>query len=639
MWLSLIISGAITIIAFCFQLSYFNRNRRTAEGMELFFPSDDTNGYQLVEGSEEVKQIQIPQSMIMKNGVTSLQSLLSELNNYIKRNVGTTDFAVIQNKTERFTETIYEDATSMSSMPTYIGLMGTFFGVLLGLFFFSADFVNSDDEKIKGLIYGVMVSMLTSLIGLFLTTWSNHLAAQAKKRMDERKNVFYDFVQNELMPTLGTSVVESLAKLKETINNFVPAFNIVISSFRSTFDECTRAFGNEFRSNVTVVTDAIRVMGQNIGELNAVSSNVRLLLQELRTGQMTETLQKFIDSVHSIDNLEENIVYLEQQKEFLNTSTQELMDAQAAYLLSLELPQDIANKLTSILNRFVNFENNINKLGDELAQTQMLSNNEINLVRQQINALDRKTRLLDDYQSHATEELQRVCDVETENVRHLTRQYTEALDEHSQTFSNIIESVANEIQNKRKELMDVLERTFDVTEIRTEFNHLKELPEIVRRLESVERALKVDSDLLDKLESIRTSGIDIYNNQDKYFKAIEENQEHNYKAIEETQQKVENLQNYYQQSLSDIHRRLNAIDLNALENSTDEIKKSVGKTIKEFDALKSMMSKFPTEDVPTDMIKNIDKKVSEILKKILEGSSQDYSGTGWSFFGRKRNRE
>jgi hypothetical protein len=612
--------------------------------MQDFFLADSTTDYSLSEEQDGKKLISCASEDSSLFESTSLQRLIDELNKYIRQNIGTTDFAVIQNKTERFTETIYENSTSNLSMPTYIGLMGTFTGVFLGLVIFSFNLLGLDDDgKINGLIHGVIVSMLTSLFGLFLTTRSNHEAAEAKKTMDERKNVFYDFIQNELMPSLGTSVVESLAKLKDTINNFVPAFDTVIERFHDTFDECTKAFGNEFRSNVTVVTDAVKAMGDNIGELNEVSTNLRSLLVELRTGKMSETLDRFIDSVHSLDSLEENIVYLEQQKEFLNSSTKELMDAQEAYLLSLELPQEIANKLKAILDRFVKFEDNINKLGEDLSQNQLIGNREVNLIQQQINALERNTKLISNFQELTTEELENVCNAQIDDVNALTKRYSAAISNHSDEFKEFMDSVANEIQEKKKVFIETLEKAFSVADIKSEFKQLNKIPGLLEKLDSIDKALKAESDLVEKLEDIRLSTVDVFDVVDKYttdspivngLETVKKNQEEQNGIIEDVKKTVETAQNNYMNTLSQIHGRIDQIKLDEIEKGNMDVVSKINGISREFDDVKRALSKIPTDQLPIEDIKAIERNVTDIVKKLKDAGINERN-SGWSFFGRK----
>ncbi len=641
---TLIISVFVTAVFFMWQIKVFHKNSSAAQNMLNFFLADSTSDYSLVEDQDGHKLISCPSEKETMLESTSLPKLVEELNKYIRQNVGTTDFAVIQNKTERFTETIYENSTSNLAMPTYIGLMGTFTGVFLGLFVFNFNLMGLDDDgKIHGLIQGVIISMLTSLLGLWLTTRSNHNAAEAKKIMDERKNVFYDFIQNELMPSLGTSVVESLAKLKDTINNFVPAFDTVIESFHDTFDECTKAFGDEFRKNVTVVTDAVNIMGKNIGELNAVSTNLKSLLVELRTGEMSKTLDKFINSVHSLDSLEDNIVYLEQQKEFLNSSTQGLMDAQEAYLLSLELPQEIANKLKSILDRFVKFEENINKFGEGLAQNQLIGNREVNLIQQQINALERNTKLINNFQELTTEELEKVCSAQIDDVNALTKKYSTAIGSHSDEFKEFMDSVANEIIEKKKEFMDTLEKAFNIADIRSEFKQLNKIPGILEKLESIDKALKAESDLVEKLEDIRLSTVDVFDAVDKYrtdnpviegIESVKQKQQDQEGVIEDMKKAVEISQNNYMNTLSQIHGKIDKIKMDEIEKGNLNILSKIVGVSKEFDDIKRTLSKIPTDQMPIEDIKAIDNKVAAIEKKLREFGVGERT-SGWSFFGRK----
>ena len=171
----------------------------------------ETSQYKIVEINGE-------KTISVGNVEGNLKTLIIELNKYISRNRGTTDFSVIQNKTERYANSIFEDATSNIAFPTYMGLQGTFIGVFLGLLGFvlpNLIGISSDEESdVSRLVIGVVVSMITSFFGLWYTTKSNKRATINKKIMDERKNQFYDFIQNELMPALGTSVVAALTQLK-----------------------------------------------------------------------------------------------------------------------------------------------------------------------------------------------------------------------------------------------------------------------------------------------------------------------------------------------------------------------------------------------------------------------------------------
>ena len=69
--------------------------------MERFFPSEAIEPFSIIEDEQGLKSIRASGIDEEYSGATSLDSLINELNKYIKRNIGTTDFAIIQNKTEQ----------------------------------------------------------------------------------------------------------------------------------------------------------------------------------------------------------------------------------------------------------------------------------------------------------------------------------------------------------------------------------------------------------------------------------------------------------------------------------------------------------------------------------------------------------
>ena len=116
-----------------------------------------------------------------------MNELIKEINVYLFKTKGTSDYQFIQNKVERKINLRYDQSTVYQSFPTYIGLMGTFLGVFIGILMFLVgyDGVNFGDESIKNLLTGVLISMSTSLSGLILTTYNNAKAGTARKKVED----------------------------------------------------------------------------------------------------------------------------------------------------------------------------------------------------------------------------------------------------------------------------------------------------------------------------------------------------------------------------------------------------------------------------------------------------------------------
>ena len=638
--ISLLASIVVVVSILLWQRKRYLQNKQTLSMMKDLFPISTTS-YSLSLNSENHKQINVSNQK-SRNNNSDVISLALEINQYIEHNEGTTDFSVIQNKTERYTESIYEEATSSLSITTYIGLIGTFLGVLVGLIFFLVGiWLENDtdqDSQIKGLILGVMVSMLASLNGLWLTIKTNSRAAEAKKELDKRKNIFYDFVQNELMPLLGTSVVIALNKLKDTINTFVPAFDNVIERFHVTFDDCTKSFGNEFRENVSVVTRAVEIMSENMEMMNSASKNLGNLGEVLRTDEMANTLRSFVESVESIDMLQENIVDLEKQKRLLSKSTEKLLDAQTSYMQSLYLPESIADKLTAILDRFTTFEDSINAFGVDIAQNQMLGNNVINLIKNQIAELTRKGQVIQDYQDTTKDELQKICDEQTDNIRQLTSQYSESIAEHADKLKLMMDNVSNEITQKKKEFMSVLSDAFDVADIQTEFRQLNNLPDMLIKLGDVERALKDSSDLLEKLEDIRqgTAFVNESVGDLKSDTALTNAISDINKRQNEIDRKVEISNSNLQQSLQNLSRDVTDMEQTIQKSYTENFDSSSKSIDTSFDNLKDSIkgiAKSLADNTESSKIDELLEKVNSLDDKISDAHVKEKQ-KGFSLFGR-----
>ena len=476
-FISIIISAGVAAYYYTQQKKYYKENMAKLEKAKEFFL--ETSQYKIVEVNGE-------KTISVGNVDGELKILINELNKYISRNKGTTDFSVIQNKTERFSNTIYEDAVSNIAFPTYMGLQGTFIGVFIGLLGFvlpNLIGISSDEESdVSRLVIGVVVSMVTSFWGLWYTTKSNKIATINKKIMDERKNQFYDFVQNELMPVLGTSVVAALNQLKETLLNFHTQFDVITNKFKTTFDGCTDKFGKEFEKNIVAVASAADKLGSSISLVNENVKNQQALLKELRSEGMIQALNRFIVSGKQFKEATESIENMTTISQKLDESISNLMDVQRDYCNSLVVPKLIAERLNLILTRVTTFEQSVNALGSSVSQTQMLGNSEMRLIEQHLENIKRKNDIAVEYQELANEELKRLFDEETQIIKNLHSQYTEKIVAHGEEFQMLMETVYKAIRDKKQALVEELDRAFNIAELHTELSHLKKLPEIQKEI-------------------------------------------------------------------------------------------------------------------------------------------------------------
>ena len=418
-WWTVIISGGILAIFTRFQLKYFKETYGFLKLYKNFFIK--VSDYKTEE--KEIDKESIPQLVEVGIDGYDLNTIISEINHYVVKTRGTTDFAVIQNKVERYLMMRYDQTMAKLSFPTNIGLMGTFLGVFLGIIMFVLGFNGSDelrDSSIRNLLIGVLISMSTSFIGLLLTTINTGRIGEAQKEVECDKNEFYDFIQTELMPTLDVSLVSAISKLHDTVNKFEPAFTGVIQKFQTTFDRCTTAFGVSFEKNVKTVSTAVEVMGNNMDKINENIALQKSVLSTFKSEEVVRGLEKYVEAADHFVGITQSLNKFEEARRMMLAAAQEAINLQNAYSESLTVPREVAVRINQILDRVKNFESNIERLGDKLNEREILGNDVVNAIRDQVNAIDKKSKIADSYLELADGKLEDLFKDQTKAIEEFT---------------------------------------------------------------------------------------------------------------------------------------------------------------------------------------------------------------------------
>ena len=485
-----------------FQIKLYKETRKKIDLLSQLFPKDgikyvkDDLTICLDEGSKGDKE---------------LSEMIQEINVYLSKNEGTADFSILMNMVERKINMMYADAVSKISFPTYFGLLGTFAGVFIGLCAFNIGLGTRhdgsstiEDYMVGDLIWGVIVSMATSIIGLICSIRSNWYASDVRKGLDRRKNELYHFLQTELMPELGTDMVSSISKLRETINLFQPAFNQVINQFQTTFDHCTAQFGSAFRENVQVVAQAVTSMGENINKVNKNILFQQKLLDSLKSKEFNRTLDKFVNAVGQFDELSQSLALFEQSKCEVILATQSLTEAQQAYNQSLSIPTELVCKVNLLLDRIKTFEDNLNQLGEELKQSDIIGNEQLNLIRSQLMVLKEKNAVASNYADTTTTELITFFTSQKESLKGKTNEWNQTLMNYGDEYARIVNEMQTQMKNRWNEFIRQMDKLFDTSEVTNPLNYLKQLQPIYEGIKAIESRLADNQTIEKKLDDIST---------------------------------------------------------------------------------------------------------------------------------------
>ena len=483
------VSIVMAIVFIWWQIKEYKTNEAAIQKLSRFFAKKkrymSSESVTITDDQKTVKNIAIEN---VAEDDAELKNLIEDINGYIFKSKGTVAFSIIQNKTERRITMLYEIATSKLSFPTHIGLMGTFAGVFLGLIMFLfGTWLGGGitDTNIQSLISGVLVSMLTSCVGIFLLIMSHRAASDATNLIDKDKNEFYEWVQNELMPTVDVSMVEAIGKLHETINQFEPTFSKVITEFKSAFKDVTGAFGDDFRLSVDIIREAVDKMGKNIDKINDNIDLQNDLLDTVKSRELVQGMDAFVTASQRFREITGSLDQFEKARRIMLVAAQESINIQQSYNESLLIPKQVATEINMILNRITTFEKNIEGLGENIAHTQMVGSELINQIKENINAIKSKQKVAEKMADTANEKLEHYFEEHKKELGRIAQKYNEALDSYLSDYETMLRERKSELESRKREFTQAIDEKFNVADIRNEFTSLRKLNDIASRLEQL----------------------------------------------------------------------------------------------------------------------------------------------------------
>jgi len=254
---------------------------------------------QHVKDSDNAEEEILYVDLILKKdrGNEVTDKILRNINTYLLRNRGVAaDFHLIKDVVERNVSVVENDIQQSVSLPLYLGLLGTFMGIVLGLMQISGESLAGDPAAagmaIHLLLGGVKIAMIASFTGLLCTLAGNgFFFKRAKRNVEDSRNEFYTFIQTDLMPLLNQNINSTLHSLQNNLHKFN-------DEFKSNVYQMSSAMGK----HVQTIESQERILDtlNNMDVVNFANANV-IILQELQTS-MTH-FKAFNDHVSNISEL------------------------------------------------------------------------------------------------------------------------------------------------------------------------------------------------------------------------------------------------------------------------------------------------------------------------------------------------
>lgn len=228
-----------------------------------------------------------------------LKIIFEAINGYLSKNKGK-DFHLLKDIVDRNCDAAEEEIQTQIPVPLYLGLVGTMAGILVGVSFLvftgglkdllsSTSSTQNGAEGVEALMGGVAIAMIASIVGIVLTTLGANNAKTIKTKVEEKKNIFFSWIQAELLPTMSDSITDTLEKLTHNLKDF-----------NDTFSANTKNFGKELSKIDEIYNNQIKLIDtiNKFEDKNVASNNIKLLSKLIECSGQIGTLGTYLEDVN-----------------------------------------------------------------------------------------------------------------------------------------------------------------------------------------------------------------------------------------------------------------------------------------------------------------------------------------------------
>lgn len=317
---------------------------------------------------------------VVRNDNPILKDIISSINDYLFNNKGSvSDFHLMKDIVDRKCDAMEDKVDTQIPLPLYLGLMGTMFGILVGVGYlvFSGSLGTLMDagsaslsKGIGALLGGVALAMISSIVGLALTTWGSWRWKEAKAEVEQNKHTFLCWIQARLLPNLNNNTAQELERMSQ---------NLV--AFNTEFSNSTNKLGQALAqvNETTILQKDLLAAVQKIADKNITQKNLELY-NVLRNssgelGQLAEYLHETTEYLTLVKELNEKLdkddrrsKAIEKMLEFFVNETTQIEQRKAVVSKSVG---EIDNQLESQLRKLgENASANIESFNKRLGQQQ-----------------------------------------------------------------------------------------------------------------------------------------------------------------------------------------------------------------------------------------------------------------------------
>jgi len=365
--------------------------------------SKEDDDIEEVEDDGEWFPISIKNSLFVLSNSPHMREVLTETNRYLKANDGATaDFNLLSDICESKILTVEKKAEANLPLPLFVGLMGTFIGVIVGVTFILLSKSDFNFDVIQRFLGGILIAMIGSFFGLLFTTLNTHFYFKnAKDQTEIRKFNYLNFIRASLLPHLNETMSDSFSQLRDTLTHFNRDFKENVSTFHLTISQ-VREYANDQKEFLSEIN--------KVGLKQVTESNLRILQEFTRASDEFSRVSGYLTKIStSYNNLSQ---VLEYSKE--------------------------------IFSRFNRFDEILNSLGDNYSDNIKLLEKSVRVLDQNYSSLNNVNDLVKQHVQSSNYAIEQFIEHEKNKVDLLVQSLNEklinAFDDHAK--NKILDEIA-----------------------------------------------------------------------------------------------------------------------------------------------------------------------------------------------------
>ena len=259
------------------------------------------------------------------------EEIQTSINAYLDKNKnGISDFSLMKDIVDRNCDAAEEEINTQIPIPLYLGLVGTMIGILVGIGYLwisgglsdllnangndllNTESISSSSKGVEALLGGVALAMISSILGILLTTFGSIRAKNVKSKVEKNKHVFLSWLQKELLPSLKSDVSGALIEMSRNLQEF-----------NSTFSSNTGDLGkslSQINESYVLQTQLLNAVKQ-IADKDVSLQNIQLYTALKNSTEEIGTLAKYLNNTNqyleNVKALNEKLDHYENRTQFI----------------------------------------------------------------------------------------------------------------------------------------------------------------------------------------------------------------------------------------------------------------------------------------------------------------------------------